>query len=225
VLRNLAIDNNTKHIEQAELSKFCKNRIKPTMLSGVKTEAILVFARTALERYFLHVEELKYTPQVGNDDDTAYVYETLKELKDYLQDSVVNADYLISLVQSAKVNQAMKKLAKHEEPLINYYDVMARKVSEHFLKKPAYIPEFLVICVLSNWIVEEEKSIELYPFLKKIDFEQLISKFELNRETFKKDDECIISDILNISSVIVEKLKNTKYKVNKERVSKTRKKK
>ena len=194
------------------------------MLSGVKTEAILVFARTALERYFLHVEELKYTPEVGNHDDTTYIYETLKELKDYLQDSVVNADYLINLVQNAKINLAIKKLAKHEEPLINYYDVMARKVSEHFLEKPAYIPEFLVICVLSNWIVEEEKSIELYPFLKKIDFEQLISKFELNRETFKKDDECIISDILNISSIIVEKLKNTKYKVNKERVSKTRKK-
>jgi len=195
------------------------------MLSGVKTEALLVFARTALERYFLHVEELKYTPLVGTKEDTQYVYDTLEKLKDNLQDSVVNADYLISLVQGAKVNSALKKLAKHEEPLMNYYDVMAHKVSNHFLQKPAYIPEFLVICVLSQWIIEEEKSIELYPFLKDIDFELLISKFEVNRKDFLKDDECIISDILSVSSDIIEKLKKAKYKVNKERVSKTRKKK
>ena len=221
MLRNLAIDDTTKKVSY----NCCKNRIIPTMLSGVKTEALLVFARTALERYFLHVEELKYTPLVGTKEDTQYVYDTLEKLKDNLQDSVVNADYLISLVQGAKVNSALKKLAKHEEPLMNYYDVMAHKVSNHFLKKPAYIPEFLVICVLSQWIIEEEKSIELYPFLKDIDFELLISKFEVNRKDFIKDDECIISDILSVSSDIIEKLKKAKYKVNKERVSKTRKKK
>jgi len=225
MLRNLAIDECSKKVEETSANNYCKNRIKPTMLSGVKTEALLVFARTALERYFTHIKELKYTPIVGNEEDTLYVYNTLKELKNHLQECVVNADYLISIVQGAKVDLELRKLAKFEEPLINYYDAMAHRVSSHYSRKPAYIPEFLVICVLSNWIVEEEKSINLFPFLKDIDFELLISKFELNRESFKKADECIISDILNVSSVIVEKLKNTKYKVNKERVSKTRKKK
>ena len=225
MLRDLAIDDTTKKIQTIEIQNCCVNRIKPTMLSGVKTEAILVFARTALERYFVHIEELKYKPKVGNEDDTKYVYENLKKLNDNLQECVVNADYLISLVQGAKVNMELRKLAKFEEPLMNYYDTMAHKVSTHYLNKPAYIPEFLVICVLSAWIVEEEKSIDLYPFLHDIDFELLISKFEENREEFEKDNECIISDILSVSALIVEKLKNTKYKVNKERVSKTRKKK
>lgn len=225
MLRNLAMDEATKEINDVEITNCCKNRVKPTMLSGVKTEALLVFARTALERYFTHIKELKYIPEVGTKEDTKYVYDTLEKLKNNLQESVVNTDYLISLVQGAKVDARLKKLAKYEEPLINYYDSMARKVSNHFSSKPAYIPEFLVICVLSYWITEEEKSIELYPFLKDIDFELLISKFELNRESFLKDDECIISDILSVSSDIIEKLKNTKYKVNKQRVSKTRKKK
>jgi len=225
MLRNLAIDECSKKIQATEISNYCKNRIKPTMLSGVKTEALLVFARTALERYFKYIKELKYTPKVGNEEDTLYVYNTLKELKNNLQDCVVNADYLIHIVQGAKVDSNLKKLVKFEEPLMNYYDAMAHKVSSHYSKKPAYIPEFLVICVLSNWIIEEERSISSYPFLKEIDFEQLIEKFELNRDSFKKDDECIISDIFNVSSVIVEKLKNTKYKVNKVRISKTRKKK
>jgi len=225
VLRNLAIDSVSKKVEQIELANYCKNRISPAMLSGVKTEALLVFARTALERYFLHVEGSKYSPKVGSDEESKYVYETLEGLKNNLQDTVVNADYLMSLVQGAKTNIALKKLAKHEEPLINYYDAMAKRVSTHFADKPAYIPEFLVICVLSNWIVEEERSIDLYPYLKDINFEHLIAIFELNRKEFKKDDEDIVSDILEISSLIVEKLKNTKYKPNKERLSKSRKKK
>ncbi len=225
MLKNLAIDETTKKVLTTEVQNCCNNRVKPTMLSGVKTEAILVFARTALERYFKHIKELKYTPKVGNEEDTKYVYETLKNLNDKLQECVVNADYLISLVQGAKVNLELRKLAKFEEPLMNYYDTMAHKVSTHYLNKPAYIPEFLVICVLSSWIVEEQKSIDIYPFLHDIDFELLISKFEENREEFEKDNECIISDILSVSARIVEKLKNTKYKANKERVSKTRKRK
>ncbi len=225
MLRNLAIDENIKKIQEDEVNNYCTHRVKPTMLSGVKTEALLVFARTALERYFVHIDEMKYSPEVGSKEDTDLVYKTLSDLKNNLQKYVVNADYLINLVQGAKINAQMKKLAKHEEPLMYYYDSMAHKVSTHFMNKPAYIPEFLVICVLSHWIVEEEKCIALYPFLQDIDFEELIYIFESNRKNFKKDDEDIISDILNVSAEIIEKLKNAKYKVNKERVSKTRKKK
>ena len=224
MLKNIIIEEHTKNMSGVKIEGDCPNRVKPTMLNGVKTEAILVFARTALERYFLYLEEQKYRPTVGDEEDTRYVYDTLKKLKDNLQKTVVNADYLISIVQGAKVNLELKKIAKFEEPLINYYDVMARTVSTHYSKKPAYIPEFLVICVLSHWLLEEEKSVELYPYLKDIDFTLLISKFELNRAKFKAQDECTIADTFKASDSIIEKLKKHKYKVNKERVSKTRKK-
>jgi len=224
MLKNIIVEEHTKNISGIEMTKTCPHRIKPTMLNGVKTEALLVFARTALERYFLYIEEQKYTPEVGDTQDTKYVYNTLLELKNNLQEFVVNADYLISIVQGAKVNLELKKIAKYEEPLINYYDVMARTVSDYYLNKPAYIPEFLVVCVLSHWILEEEKSVELYPFLKDIDFTLLISKFELNRSTFKTDDACTIADTFKVSDKIIERLKKIKYKANKERISKTRKK-
>ncbi len=224
MLKNLDVKTHTKNISGMEISPNCPNRVKPTMLNGVKTEALLVFARTALERYFLYVEEQKYTPTIGSKEDSDYVYQTLFKLKNDLQNFVVNADYLINLVQGAKINSDLRKIAKFEEPLINYYDAMARTVSEHFSKKPAFIPEFLVISVLSHWILEEEKCIRLYPFLKDIDFTLLISKFEINRAEFNKDGECIIADIFKVSDNIIEKLKNTKYKLNKERVSKSRKK-
>ncbi|MDA7817589.1 hypothetical protein N9A28_05315 [Sulfurimonas sp.] len=207
------------------ISDNCKNRVRPMMLRDVKTEALLVFCRTALERYFIKIDEAKYTATVGDDKDTTYVYETLRGLLLNLQDSVVNVDYFIELMQSSKKSPLFRPLAKSEEPLINYYDVMAKVTRDHYETEPAFLPEFLIICVLDNWISGEERSVELYPFLKDIDFLELMSKFEENREYFAKEDECTVRGIHQLSDKITIALKNYRYKANKNRVSKNRKKK
>ena len=216
---------NTTPMDISEIiDDHCQKRIKPQLLREVKTEALLVFARTALERYFERLEEIDYSPSVGTDEDSVYIYDTLKSLRDDLQTCVVNVDYLINLVQGVQKYPQLSKLYQQELPLIEYYDVMARKVSAYYEDKPAFIPEFLVICVLSNWIHEEEKSIERYPFLKEIDFLELMSKFEQNRDYFQKDGECKLSEIYDLSDRIVKKLKDKKFKIKSSRVSKTRKK-
>lgn len=218
------VEDNALSIE-CFLKDNCKKRIKPAILRDVKTEALLVFARTALERYFNQIQENGCHPVIGTQEDTAYVYDTLMQLRDTLQECVVNVDYLLTLAKYGDKYPHLKKLAKYEEPLRDYYNAMAQKVVNHFSDKPSFIPEFLVICVLSHWVLEEEKSVDLYPFLKEIDFVLLIDKFEANRENFEQNNECIIADIHNVSVSIVEKLKNKKYKANPNRVSKTRKKK
>ena len=202
----------------------CKSRVKPSLLRDVKTEALLMFSRTALEGYFAEIDKVGYEPTVGTQEETAYVYSTLRTLLANLQDTVVHVDYVINLVQTAKKHPELKSLAKYEEPLIDYYDVMASTVNNHYRNKKAYLPEFLIICVLSDWILEGEKSINQYPFLKEIDFMELMSKFEYNKKYFEKHDECTINDIFDVSLEIVKQLKKKKYKVNKERISKTRKK-
>lgn len=203
----------------------CKNRVKAVLLVDIKTEAILVFARTALERYFLQINEAKFNATVGTDSDTIYVYDTLRRLLVNLQESVVNVDYFMKLVQESKKCSQLKELAKYEDPLIKYYDIMAETVANYYKDKPAYLPEFLIICVLSHWILEEKNATNLYPFLRDIDFLELMSKFEYNRKHFEKNEACTINDIHEISVMIIEKLKNYKYKINVARVSKTRKKK
>lgn len=207
------------------ISTNCENRVKPTMLRDVKTEALLAFCRTALERYFAKIDEAEYKASVGTDEDTTYVYETLRSLLVNLQDSVVNVDYFIDLVGLSKQHPMFRQLAKSEEPLINYYDVMAKVIRDHYEDKPAYLPELLVVCVLDNWIAGEERSIELYPFLKNIDFLELMSKFEENRKYFKKEDECMVKELHQLSDKVTLNLKSYKYKANRTRVSKTRKKK
>lgn len=204
------------------ISNNCRDRVRPTMLRDVKTEALLVFCRTALERYFAKVDEANYKATVGSNADTDYVYNTLRSLLEKLQDSVVNVDYFIDLVQLASTNPLFNKIAKSEEALINYYDAMAKVTQTHYQDKPAYLPEFLVICILENWIGGGEHSTHLYPFLNEIDFLELMSKFEENREYFKNGDACTVKEIHQLSDKITHNLQEYKYKVNKKRVSKTR---
>ncbi len=206
------------------ISNNCIKRIKPSMLRDVKTEALLVFARTALERYFRELDEADTQTACETDEAATYVYNTLKKLLEQLQSCVVNVDYLINLVQSSKRHPELKLLLKREEPLMDYYDVMAQQVRSHFQGQAVYLPVFLVISVLAEWILGEEKPTHIYPFLNEIDFLELIGKFEGKREHFYQDESCKISEIHELSFKIIEKLKNYKYKANKSRVSKTRRK-
>jgi len=200
----------------------CKNRIKPNLLRDMKTEAVLVFTRTALERFFKRSKDTEII-KIGSLEDTKYIYENLWNLKLKLQDSVVNVEYLINLVQSAKKNPDLNTLVKFEEPLIRYYDAMSKRIEFHIPKSRIFIPEFLVLCILNYWIVEEEKSIKLYPFLKEFDFLNLIEKFELEALKSKEDRKNIL-DAHRITSDLIETLKKTKYKYNIDRISKIRKK-
>lgn len=207
------------------LSDNCINRIKPSLLRDVKTEALLVFARTALERYFAELGKENMQNIMGSNEEFTYVYTTLSKLLTHLQECVVNVDYLINLAQVENKHPSFKLLSKQEEPLVGYYNIMAQKVRTYYQGKPAYLPEFLVISVLAEWVLGEEKSTHIYPFLDEIDFLELIGKFEDHRKHFYRDDECKISEIHELSFKIIEKLKTCKYKVNKSRSSKARKKK
>jgi hypothetical protein len=210
-------------MNQIKLDNNCKNRIKPSMIRDVKTEALLVFARTALERFFKRLDEKQLQPLVGNDANSEYIYDTLRELLYKLQECVVNVDYLIELIQYAKKYPSLKKYAKSEEPLITYYDAMAKRMEHFFPSKTTFMPEFIVICTLSYWIQEEQKSIVLYKFLQDVDYNTLIEKFELYGQTLEDENKTLIIDMHKVSLDIVQTLQATKYKVNRTRVSKTRK--
>ncbi len=203
------------------LNNSCKNRIRPTFGRDVKTEALLVFVRTALERGFKRVDEDNFKTKVGNEEDTKYVYNNLRRLNSQLNKCVVNADYLLSVMQNAKTNPKFKATAKKEEPLILYYDALAKRIDFHSKTQKIFVPELIILCMLSQWINEEDKSIALYPFLKEYNFLLLIEKYELNS---KNEQKKTMLDMFRISADLVNILNNTKYKYNKERVSKTRKK-
>ena len=194
---------------------ICKNRIKPLLLRDVKTEALLVFIRTTLEDYFNQIENSSYYFELGSKEDNQFVFNELKKLLEKLQDTVINSSYLRSLIENAPKHQSLKALAKKEEPLMVYYDSLIKTIERLLTNGSSWIPELIVISLLSEWIIEEEKSTYFYPFLKDLDYIDLINRYDNAKIGLDKDKKEIMLNMYKISSTLIEKLKNTKYKVSK----------
>ena len=194
---------------------ICKNRIKPLLLRDVKTEALLVFIRTTLEDYFKQIENSSYYFELGSKEDNQFVFNELKKLLEKLQDTVINSSYLRSLIENAPKHPSLKVLAKREEPLMVYYDSLVKTIERLLKDGNSWIPELIVIALLSEWIIEEEKSTYFYPFLNDINYLDLLSRYDNAKIGLDKDKKEIMLNMYKISSTLIEKLKNTKYKVSK----------
>ena len=203
-------------------------RIKPTTLREQKTEALLVFIRTTLEQYFEDVKNGKTFFIMGTEDDNKHINDTLKTLLINLQETVVNSTYLRSFSNISLKSHTMMMLLKKEEPLMVYYDAIIKQLENSLPNGKNWIPEQLVLCLLSQWILEEEKSTRLYPFLNDIDYTALLSRYDLVLIQAKKDEDwnktLAIKTMYKVGDELVQRLKNTTYKINTKRVSKSRKK-
>jgi hypothetical protein len=197
--------------------KNVNSRVKPTLLREVKTEALLVFIRTTLENYFEKVEKKEIAFSIGDDEENLFIENILKELLSFLQQSVVDSTYLKSLIENCNKNPMVKKWAKQEEPLMVYYTSLVKALERNFSNGQFWMPELMVICLLTEWIVEGEKSTHLYPFLSKIDYLSLLNIYE--KEKIKTDEERkkIIMNMYKISSNLIENLKHCKYKIRTQR--------
>ncbi len=198
----------------------CKKRIKPKLLREVKTEALLVFIRTTLEDYFEKVQNNEIVFSIGNDGENDLVNAVLKDLLYHLQEYIVSSSYLRSLIDNAQKNSTLKVLAKKEEPLMVYYDALIKSLERNLTSGQYWMPEFMVITLLSEWIIEEEKSVYLYPFLKEINYLYLIEiydKAKLNVDLQKKE---IIMNMYKLSSQLIQALKRVNYKMNTQRAKK-----
>lgn len=193
---------------------ICRNRVKPKLLRDIKTEALLVFVRTTLEDYFYQIEKGSCFFKLSNEEDMKYVHNNLRKLLDYLEDSVINSSYLRSLIENANKNASLRLLAKKEEHLMVYYDSLVKSIERQLPNGTFWIPELIVICLLSEWIVEEEKSIYFYPFLKDFDYIDLINRYEVIKKDLEVDKKEVILNMFIISTKLIEKLKKVDFKFN-----------
>jgi len=206
----------------------CSHRIKPLMLRDIKTEALLVFIRTTLIKFFedLANENINYV--LGNEEENLLIESVLLELHSNLEKHVVSSNYIRTLTNYAQDNLALRKILKKEEPLIVYYDALVKQLEISLSQGSNWIPEQLVLCLLSEWIIEEENSIVLYPFLTKIDYLSVLNLYEQLSLRSKKENDVkhavIINEMYRLGTKLILKLKDTKYKINTTRKSKSRKK-
>ena len=196
------------------MNMTCKNRVKPKLLRDIKTEALLVFIRTTLEQSFYQIDNVGYNFRLGNDEDNDIVYSSLKSLLEQLQDTVINSTYLRSLIENSHKNATLKVLAKKEEPLMVYYDTLIKTIEVCLPNGSFWIPELVVVSLLSEWIIEEEKTAYFYPYLKDIDYIDLITRYDNSKKDLDDEKKEIIMNMYKISSKLIEKLKKAEYKIN-----------
>lgn len=196
------------------INQICKNRIKPKLLREQKTEALLVFIRTTLEQSFEQIDKQGHQLQIGTDEDTKYIYGVLRDLNDKLKECVVNSSYLQSVIANSGKSRVFNLLAKKEKPLMVYYDSIVKGIQVNLQNGAPWIPELMVISLLSQWILEEEKSVYLYPFLNDIDYLDLIDRFDRSKRELDADKKAVIMNMYKISAELIDKLKNSTYKTN-----------
>jgi hypothetical protein len=192
----------------------CKNRIKPLLLRDIKTEALLVFVRTTLEDYFSQIEKFGFYFQLGSEKDNLFVSSQLKKLLENLQDTVINSSYLRSLIENASKNNSLKIIAKKEESLMIYYDSIVKEIEKLLKNGSFWIPELVVICLLSEWVIEEEKSTYFYPYLKYFDYLALLNCYDNTKINLDNEKKEIVISMYKISSKLIDRLKKTEYKIN-----------
>lgn len=201
----------------------CSKRVKPLLLRDVKTEALLVFIRTTLEEFFEQRKENDPSFKMKNDEDTKLLESIFKKLLLQLQETVVNSLYLRSLIANAEKSPSLKLLAKKEEPLMVYYDSIVKAIEYKLENGTKWIPELMILCLLSEWIIEEEKTLFFYPFLEEIDYLKLQNLYEELKPMSTPEEKEVIMNMYYISSYLISKLKNSHYKINKNRKKKKRK--
>jgi hypothetical protein len=128
--------------------------------------------------------------------------------------TIINAYELKAFISYQQFKNKNNKLLPNDEALVFYYNALVKQIESHLIEGALWIPEQIILSLLSEWILEEEKCIDFYPFLKNFDYLRLLSFYEMDN----------ISKMYKISSSMIDKLKNSKYKINTTRKSKVRKK-
>ncbi len=201
-----------------------KNRIKPKLLREQKTEALLVFIRTTLEQTFNEIKEKGSYTEIGSKKDTKYIYDILETLNNQLKECVVNSSYLQSIIANSDKSPFFTMIAKKEEPLMTYYDAIVKSIASNLPTGTLWIPELMIIALLSQWILEEEKSVFLYPFLKNIDYLKVIERFDNAKLEETKEKKDIVMNMYHLSTKLIDSLKSSTFKANIHRKSKSRRK-
>ncbi len=195
--------------------KAPKNRIKPTFLREIKTEALLVFIRTTLITYFERVENGNEEVIIDKKEDIEKISKCLNILHNDLKDKVVDSRYIQTLTNHAQHDEKYRILLLKEEPLCIYYNDIVQELSKNLKDGSKWIPEILIISLLTEWLIEEEKSIALFPFLKKFDYIELFNIYDnIRLKDIKSEKAETIKSMYKLSSNLINALKKSKYKHN-----------
>ena len=195
------------------------------LLRGIKTDALLIYIKTVIEELLENIKNETYKIDLGYENFNKKIEENIIELNIKLDKTIINAYELKSFMAYQQMKQTNHKLLPNDEALVFYYNTIVKQIETQLKEGELWIPEQIVLALLSEWVLEEEKSTIFYTFLNDFDYLRLLSYYETARNNEKNINlrENIIR-MYQISSSMIKRLKNSKYKINSSRKSKMRKK-
>ncbi len=195
------------------------------LLRDIKTDALLIYIKTVIEELLENIENEKYKIDLGYEEFNKEIEKNIIELNKELDKTIINAYELKSFMAYQQARQVNHKLLPNDEALIFYYNTIVKQIETQLLEGDLWIPEQIVLALLSEWILEEEKSMIFYSFLNNFDYLKLLGYYEIARNNEKNTNlRGNIIKMYQISSSMIKRLKNSKYKINSSRKSKMRKK-
>ena len=200
-------------------------QIKIKLLRDIKTDALLIYIKTVVEELLENIKKNDYKIDLGYEDFNKEIEENIKKLNNELSLTIINAYELKAFISYQQFKNKNNKLLPNDEALVFYYNALVKQIESHLIEGALWIPEQIILSLLSEWILEEEKCIDFYPFLKNFDYLKLLSFYEIARNNEQNPHlRENITKMYKISSSMIDKLKNSKYKINTTRKSKVRKK-
>ena len=198
-------------------------QIKLKLLRDFKTDALLIYIKTVIEELLENIKKGSYKIDLGNDEFNLEIEENIKILNSHLSKTIINAYELKAFMSYSQIKTKNSKLLPNDEALVFYYNSIVKQIETSLQEGDIWIPEQIILSLLSEWILEENKSLTLYPFLNDIDYLKLLSHYENARNNEKKNSlrENVI-EMYKISSSMIKRLKNSKYRVDSSRKSKKR---
>ena len=198
-------------------------QIKLKLLRDFKTDALLISIKTVIEELLENIKKGSYKIDLGNDEFNLEIEENIKILNSHLSKTIINAYELKAFMSYSQIKTKNSKLLPNDEALVFYYNSIVKQIETSLQEGDIWIPEQIILSLLSEWILEENKSLTLYPFLNDIDYLKLLSHYENARNNEKKNSlrENVI-EMYKISSSMIKRLKNSKYRVDTSRKSKKR---
>lgn len=195
------------------------------LLRDIKTDALLIYIKTVIEELLENIKNETYKIDLGYENFNKEIEKNIIELNTKLDKTIINAYELKSFMAYQQIKQANNKLLPNDEALVFYYNTIVKQIETQLKEGELWIPEQIILALLSEWVVEEEKSTIFYTFLNDFDYLRLLSYYETARNNEKNINlrENIIK-MYQISSSMIKRLKNSKYKINSSRKSKMRKK-
>lgn len=205
------------------------NQCSSINLQKLKQDTLLIIVHHLLKDY-------KNIQMNINQNDVEYIQSSFKKLKEYLDNNIVTGETLSYLFQNQNQSELMKKICINLEPMRAYYKFLTKIFASKIKKGSHFIPEILALSLIQTYKKEFGKSFISYSFIETFPTEKIFdiynkNNLEIKKELSKKDENLSfwqiktnLDEMYDLSEIMVKKYIEFNFKINENRVSKSRKK-